>query len=89
MLGKGHGSSTLPRVGDCSKSREVFSLSIPDDCILGDQDRVADFSGFADSIEDRKILLNSRRISVLKGAVCEVLESAARAPCVADAPGSW
>ena len=29
---------------------------------------------------DRKVLLYSRRISVLKGAVCEVLESLARPP---------
>ena len=33
----------------------------------------SDFPGFGDSLEDRKVLLNSRRISVLKGAVCEVL----------------
>ena len=34
----------------------------------GDQDRAADFPGFADSLEDRKVLLNSRIISVFKGA---------------------
>ena len=52
------------------------------------QVRVADFPGFADSLEDRKVLLNSRRISILKGAVCEVLEDSAGPPRVADAPRS-
>ena len=53
--------------------RSAVSPFISVDCVFKDQDRVADFPGFADSIEDRRVLLHSRRISVLNGAVCEVL----------------
>ena len=75
MLGKGQGSQPLLGAGNCCQPREVDSHSISDHCLLGNQDRLADFLGFGDSFEDRKVLLNSRRISVLKGAACEVLES--------------
>ena len=75
MLGKGQGSQPLSGAGNCCQPREVDSHSISDHCLLGNQDRLADFPGFGNSLEDRKVLLNSRRISVLKGAVCEVLES--------------
>ena len=78
LLGKGQGSQPLSGAGNCCQPREVDSHSISDHCLLGNQDRLADFPGFGDSLEDRKVLLNSRRISVLKGAVCEVLESLAR-----------
>ena len=67
--------------------REVDTYSISDLCLLGNQDRLADFPGFGDSLEDRKVL-NSRRISVLKGAVCEVLESLARPPRLSVSPCS-
>ena len=82
MLGKGQGSQPLSGAGNCCQPREVDSNSISDHCLLGNQDRLADFSGFGDSLEDRKVLLNlnSRRISVRKGAACEVLESLARPP---------
>ena len=36
---------------------------------LGGQDRLVDFPGFTDSIEDKKVLLNSRRISVLENSL--------------------
>ena len=85
MLGKGHGSPTPPRFGDYRKSGKIHCDPISIDCLLGDQDRVADYPGFADSLENRKVLLNSRRISVLKGAVCEALESATRSPRVVEA----
>ena len=88
LPGKGHGTPTLSRVGDHCKFGKIKLDSISIDCVSGDQDRVADFQGFADSLEDRKVLLNSRRISVIKGAVCEVLESTARSPRVVDAPSS-
>ena len=64
---------------------QVFARSVSVSGLSGDQDRVADFLGFTDSLEDRKVLLNSRRISVLKGAVCEVLEGSASPPRVFDA----
>ena len=86
--GKGHGSPTLSRVGDSCQFGEVELDSISINCVPGDQDRVADFPGFADSLEDRKVLLNRRRISVLKGAVCEFLESTTGIPHVVDAPSS-
>ena len=73
---------------DHCESRQVFSHSVSDRGLSGNQDRAADFPGFADSLEDRKVLLNSRKISVLKGAVCEVLVGSAGLPRVADAPHS-
>ena len=65
-------------------SRKVLSSAISD-CILSrGQDRLADFPGFGDSIEDRKVLLNSKRISVLRRSVCEVLESSVGSPGLSD-----
>ena len=52
--------------------------------LIPSQDRLTDFLGFTDSFEDRKVLLNSRRISVLKKAVCEVLEGSARSSGLSD-----
>ena len=88
LLGKGQGSQPLSRAGNCCQPREVDLNSISDHCLLGNQDRLAHFPGFGDSLEDRKVLLNSRRISVLKGAVCEVLESFARPPRLSVSPCS-
>ena len=88
MLDKGQGSQPLSGAGNCCQSREVDSHSISDHCLLGNQDRLADFPGFGDSLEDREVLLNSRRTSVLKGAVCEVLESLARPPRLSVSPCS-
>ena len=75
LLGKGQGSQPLSGVGNCCQPGEVGSNSISGHYLFGNQDRLADFPGFGNSLEDRKVLLNSRRIYVLKGAVCEVLES--------------
>ena len=88
LLGKGQGSQPLSGAGNCCQPREVDSHSISGHCLLGNQDRLADFPGFGDSLENRKVLLNSRRISVLKGAVCEVLESLARPPRLSVSPCS-
>ena len=88
LLGKGQSSQPLSAAGNCCQPREVDSNSISDHCLLGNQDRLADFPGFGDSLEDRKVLLNSRRISVLKGAVCEVLESLARPARLSVSPCS-
>ena len=88
LLGRGQGSLPLSGAGNCCQPREVDSNSISDHCLLGNQDRLSDFPGFGDSLEDRKVLLNSRRISVLKGAVCEVLESLARPPRLSVSPCS-
>ena len=73
--------------GNCCQPREVDSRSISVHCLLWIQDKLADFPGFGDSLEDRKVL-NSRRISVLKGAVCEVLEGLARPPRLSVSPCS-
>ena len=86
LLGKGPCPQIVPAAGCCGKFGRFNLASISTDCVFGNQDRFADFQGFGDSLEDRKVLLNSRRISVLKGAVCEVLEDAARPPHVSDAP---
>ena len=88
LLDKGHGSQPLSGARNCCQPREVYSHSISNHCLLGNQDRLADFPGFGDSLKDRKALLNSRRISVLKGAVCEVLESLAGPPRLSVSPCS-
>ena len=88
MLGKGSGSQFVPGTGNCGQSGEINTASISGDCLSGNQDQFADFQGFSDSLEDRKVLLNSRRISVLKGAVCEVLEGSVGPLRVSDAPCS-
>ena len=62
-----------------------FSSSV---CGFGSQDSLADFPGFTDSIEDRKVLIISRRISVLKEVVCEVLEGSVGSPGFSDSFGS-
>ena len=80
LLGKGSGSQPLSGAGNCGQPGEVDPYSISTDNLLGNQDRLADFQGFGDSLEDRKVLLNSRRIFVLKGAVCKVLEGLAGPP---------
>ena len=88
LLGKGQNPGSLSGLRNCGESQQVFSHSDSDLNLSWDQDRVPDFPGFADSLEDRKVLLNSRRLSVLKGAVCKVLEGSAGPPLVADAPCS-
>ena len=80
LLGKGQGSQPLSGAGNRCKPGEVNSHSISDHYLFRNQDRLADFQGFGDSLEDRKGFLNSRRISVLKSAVCEVLEGLAGPP---------
>ena len=89
LLDEGQGICFVSGSRDSCESREVVVDSFADHSLSRDQDRVADFLGFANSLEDRKVLLNSRRISVLKGAVCEVLESSFRPPCVVHSVGSW
>ena len=62
LLGKGQGSQPLSRAGNRCQCGEVDFNSISDDYVLGNRDRLADFPGFSDSLEDRKVLLSSRRI---------------------------
>ena len=88
LLGKGQGSQPLSGAGNCCQPGKLDSNSISDDYVFRNQDRLADFQGFGDSLEDRKVLLNSRRISVLKGAVCEVLEGLAGPPRLSVSPCS-
>ena len=80
LLGKGPSSQPLSGAGNCGQPGEADPYSISTDYVLGNQDQLTDFPGFGDSLEDRKVLLNSRRIFVLKGAVCEVLEGLAGPP---------
>ena len=87
LLGKGSSSQPLSGAGNCGQPEEVDPYSISTDYVLGNQDQLADFQGFGDSLEDRKFLLNCR-ISVLIGAVCEVLEGLAGPPCLSVSSGS-
>ena len=86
--GQGKSPEVMSGLRECCHSQEVFSRSISDRGLSRNQDRVADFPDFADSLKDRKVLLNGRRISVLKGAVCGLLKGVARPPRVADTPRS-
>ena len=88
LLGKGSSSHLLSGAGNCGQPGEVDPYSVSTDYLHGNQDQLADFQGFGDSLEDRKVLLNSRRISVLKGAVCEVLEGLAGPPHLSFLSGS-
>ena len=88
LLGKGQGSQPLSRAGNCCQPREVDSNSISGHYLFGNQDRLADFQGFGNSLENRKVLLNSKRISVLKGAICKVLEGLAGPPRLSVSPCS-
>ena len=88
LLGNGSGSQLVPGAGNFGKFGKINSASILGDCLSGNQDRFADFQGFGDFLEDRKVLLNSRRIFVLKGAVCKVLEGSVGPPRVSVAPRS-
>ena len=87
-MGKGQGSQPLSGAGNCCQPREIDSNFISGHYLFGNQDRLADFPGFGDSLKDRKVLLNSRRISVLKVAVCEVLEGLAGPPRLSVSPCS-
>ena len=66
LLGKGQGPESLSGSQHCCEFGQVFAQSVSASGLSGDQDRVTDFLGFANSLEDRKVLLHSRRISVLK-----------------------
>ena len=88
LLGKGSSSQPLSGAGNCGQPGEVDPYSISTDYVLGNQDQLADFPGFGDSFEDRKVLLNSRRIFVLKGAVCEVLEGLTGPPSLSVSSSS-
>ena len=88
LLGKGSSSQPLSGAGNCGQPGKVDPYSISTDYVLGNQDQLADFQGFGGSLEDRKVLLNRKRISVLKGAVCEVLEGLAGPPRLSVSSGS-
>ena len=87
-LGEGLYSPVVRRTGNNCQSGEVIAASISSSIVSRGQDRLADFPGFADSFEDRKVLLNSRRISVLKKAVCDVLESCVGSSGLSNSPSS-
>ena len=52
LLGKGQGPESLSGFRDCSEFGKVFSRSDSDFDLSGDQDQVADFPSFANSLED-------------------------------------
>ena len=83
-LGEGPDVSSLRGARYRCESSEVAPDSISGGGLSGGQDRLEDFPGFADTLEDRKVLLNSRRISILKASVCEVLGSPLGSPGLPD-----
>ena len=85
-LGNGQCSGTLRGPGYCRQPGEVLSGSFSDCVVSRGQDRLADFPGFTNS-EDRKVLLNSRRISILRKAVCELWEGSAGSPGLPHSSG--
>ena len=54
LLGKGQGSQPLSGAGNCCQPREVDSHSISDHCLLGNQDRLADFRASATPLRIEK-----------------------------------
>ena len=88
-LGEGSDIAALPGTRNCSQFCQVSPNSISGSGVLGGQAGLRDFQGFADTQEDRKVLLNSRRISVLKASVCEVLGGSSGPPGLPDPSRSW
>ena len=87
-LGEGSDPRDLCGSRDSSKSREVNSHSFSSSDLPGCSDRLRGFEGFSCASADRTFLLNSGRISVLRGAARKVLEDPSRSPSVPDCVGS-
>ena len=87
-LGEGHCFGPLRGPENHCESREVLADSFSGCVVSMGKDRFADFPSFADSFEDRKVLLSSRRISVIKRAVCEILEGSVGSPGFSSPSGS-
>ena len=88
LEGEGHCFRPLRGLGNHCESREVLADSFSGCVVSRGQDRFANFPGFTDSFEDRKVLLNSRRISILKRAVGEILEGSVGSPGFSSPSGS-
>ena len=72
--GKGDCFGSVSGVGSLGQSGEVFAGPSSDCDLFGDQNRFLVFPGFPDPSEDPEVLLDRRRISVLKGAARSLLE---------------
>ena len=82
-------SPPLSRVGDCRQSSKVQPDSIPGCPISRSDDRCPIFQGFSIARTRLQASVNSRRISVLRLASCELMALAAGRPFFAGSPSSW
>ena len=80
---------TLPRVGDCGQPSEIQPGSIAGGSVFGGCHRLHLFQGFSVAGAHLTAPVNSRRISVLRLASCELMAIAARRPFFAGSPSSW
>ena len=85
-LGEESSSQLVPGAENLSHFGDINSASISTDCLFGNQDQLADLRGFDSSLGDRRVLLYSRRISVLVGAVSKVFEGSVVPPRVSVTP---
>ena len=83
------GSPPLSRVGDCRQSSKVQPRSIPGCPISRSDHRRPIFQGFSIARTRLQTSVNSRRISVLRLASCELMALAAGRPFFAGSPSSW
>ena len=79
----------LPRVGDCYQPSEIHPGSITGGSVSGGCHRHNLFQGFSVAGAHLQAPVNSRRISVLRLASCELMAIAAGRPFFAGSPSSW
>ena len=82
-------SPALSRVGDCSQPSEIQPGSITGRSVSGGCHRHNIFQGFSVAGAHLQAPVNSRRISVLRLASCELMALAAGRTFFAGSPSSW
>ena len=82
-------SPPLSRVGDCGRSSKVQPDSIAGCPVSRGDDRHHIFQGFSIAGTHLQATVNSRRISVLHLASCELMALATGRPFFAGSPSSW
>ena len=80
---------TLSRVGDCGQPPEIQPGSITGGSVSGGCHRLHLFPGFSVGGAHLTAAVDSRRVSVLRLAYCELMAIATRRPFFAGSPSSW
>ena len=80
---------TLSRVGDCGQPPEIQPGSITGGSVSDGCHRLRLFQSFSFGGAHLPAAVNSRRVSVLRLAYCELMAIATRRPFFAGSPSSW